>query len=183
MLCINNKVLVAIFPRESIWKSNRHNKNLATFGQKCFLWIFVFHLLIYVPNKIISTSSSFCVIALQIYREICKKYRKKAITLQLKIIIKRFLDNHMSNVMLKFRSWGLNGVTTIAKTYIIISFAGTIKFIRFLAPKTRQILNYELVTLPLRYPNVHSFLPVSLFGNCGLTSRFVIWVWYFLLWR
>ena len=55
------------------------------------------------------------------YREILKKNRKRAITLQMsdfsKKLRKPFLDIHIRNVMPKFESSRLNGVAVIAKTY------------------------------------------------------------------
>merc|ERR1712074_302625 len=72
-------------------------------------------------TNFIPISIWFCVIALQIYREILKKYRKRAITLQknnfFKNLRKPFLDIHIRNVMPKFESSMLNGVAVIAKTH------------------------------------------------------------------
>ena len=77
----------------------------------------------------------FCVIALQRYREILKKYRKRAmaITLEKKQFFKNlrktfffkklwkwFLDNQMRDVIPKFRSCRLNGVATIENIHIQI---------------------------------------------------------------
>ena len=77
-------------------------------------------MLIYVQKIFIPTSSGFNVIALQIYREILKKYRKRAVTLQknvLQNLIKQFLDIDIRNVIPKFQSSRLNGVAVIAKTH------------------------------------------------------------------
>ena len=78
-------------------------------------------MLIYVQKNLIPTSSGFNVIALQIYREILKKYRKRAITLQKKQFFKNlrkpFLDIYIRNVMSKFQLSRLNGVAVIAKTH------------------------------------------------------------------
>ena len=64
----------------------------------------------------------FCVIDLQSYRQILKKYKKKGNntikTIVFKILRKLFLDIHIRNVMPKFESFRLNGVAVIAKTYI-----------------------------------------------------------------
>ena len=60
-------------------------KNMSTIGKKLFIKIFVLALLVILQKEIDSyLISFFCVIALQIYREILKKYRKGAITLQKK---------------------------------------------------------------------------------------------------
>ena len=73
-------------------------------------------------QKIVPTSSGFWVIGLQIYREILKKYRKRAIALKRKIFFKNlrkpFLDIHISNIVPKFESSRLNGVAVIAMTHI-----------------------------------------------------------------
>ena len=73
-------------------------------------------------KNFIPISIGFCVIALQIYREILKKYRKRVITLQknnfFKNLRKQFLDIYIRNGMPKFESSRLNGVAVIAKTYI-----------------------------------------------------------------
>ena len=65
----------------------------------------------------IPISIGFCVIALQSYREILKKYRKRVITLQKKQFFenlrKPFLDIHIKNVMPKFECSRLNGVAVI----------------------------------------------------------------------
>ena len=59
---------------------------------------------------------------LKSYREIFKKYRKRAITLQkkhnfFKKLRKLFLNIHIWNGMQKFESSRLNSVAVIAKTY------------------------------------------------------------------
>ena len=63
----------------------------------------------------------FCVIALQIYREISKKYRKREITLE-KTFFPKFEKTariiHMSNVIPKFQSCRFNGVAIIERTPI-----------------------------------------------------------------
>ena len=83
MFFINFKILrILINWGDNLKVKNAQQKNLATFWQLFFLWIYVFHLLISVKNNLIPTSSGFNVIALQIYWEILKKYRKRAITLQ-----------------------------------------------------------------------------------------------------
>ena len=72
-------------------------------------------------KNFIPISIGFCVIPLQSYREILKKYIKRAITLQkffFKNLRKSILDIHIRNVMPKFESSRLNGVAVIAKTYI-----------------------------------------------------------------
>ena len=59
-------------------------------------------MLVYVQKNLIPTSSGFNVIALQIYREILKEYRKRAMTLQ-KYNFQKFeipvSAGHMRNVM------------------------------------------------------------------------------------
>ena len=75
-------------------------------------------------NNFIPISISFCVIALQSYREILKKYRKRAITLQkkknnkkkqqfFKNLRKQFLDIHIRNVMPKYESSKLNNIVDV----------------------------------------------------------------------
>ena len=75
-------------------------------------------------KNFIPISIGFCVIALQSYREILKKYRKRAITRQKNNFSKNlrnpFLDIHIRNVLPKFDSSRLNGVAVIAKTHIQI---------------------------------------------------------------
>ena len=72
-------------------------------------------------KNFIPISICFYVIALQSYREILKKYRKRAITLEKNIFQKfenKFLYSHIRNIMTKFQRSRLNGVAVIAKTYI-----------------------------------------------------------------
>ena len=59
----------------------------------------------------------FCVIALQIYREIKKKDNNSAKEQFFKNLRKPFLDMHIRNVMPKFESSRLNSLAVIAKTY------------------------------------------------------------------
>ena len=75
--------------------------------------------LIMCKKNFIPISFSFCVITFQIHKEILKKYRKRAITLEkhfFQHLRKPFLDSHMRNVVPKFQSATLNGVATIAIT-------------------------------------------------------------------
>ena len=67
------------------------------------------YLCIYIP-----TSFGFSVIALLVDRDLIKKKEKGAIHLRKKML----LDKHMWNVMPQFQSSRLNGVATIALTYI-----------------------------------------------------------------
>ena len=61
-----------------------YEQNQATFWQKKFPVNFCLGPIIFFAKRIkTSTSCGFCVIALQIYKEVIKKYRKKAITLQI----------------------------------------------------------------------------------------------------
>ena len=70
-------------------------------------------------KNFIPISNGFCVIALQSYREILKKYRKGAVTLQKNFFFsKKCLDSYMRNVMPKFKSYRLNGVAKIETTYL-----------------------------------------------------------------
>ena len=72
-------------------------------------------------KNIIPISICFCVIAIQIFREILKKYRKTAITLQQKcskIWETPFLDSHMRNIVSKFQCYVLTSVANIDITYI-----------------------------------------------------------------
>ena len=74
-------------------------------------------------KNFIPISIGFCVIALQSYREILKKYRKRAITLPKKQFFKNlrkaFLGSPVRRVLPKFQSCTLNGVATIEITYIL----------------------------------------------------------------
>ena len=53
----------------------------AFFVKHLFLWFFAFYLFIFVQKEFPIYLQCFCVISLQSYREMLKKYRKRAITL------------------------------------------------------------------------------------------------------
>ena len=91
-------------------------KNLGTFWQNFSKWIFVFYVLIYLRKEFRFYLNWFLLIALQIYREILKKYRKRTITPH-KNIEKTVLDIHTRNVMAKLESSRLNGVAVIVETH------------------------------------------------------------------
>ena len=72
--------------------------------------------------KITSLSYWFSIITLQIYREILKKYRKGALTLEKKQFFKNLKKMywmiHMRNIMPKFQNCRLNCVAKIERTSI-----------------------------------------------------------------
>ena len=109
-------------------------------------------------KNFIPISISFCVIALQIYREILKKYRKRAITLEKsnfsKIKKKTVLDIHTRNVMPKYQSCRLNGVATIAKTY-------THKYIHIPNHPTELMLYFNFLFLRIRGDWLYLSPPLS----------------------
>ena len=77
-------------------------------------------------KNFIPISIGFCAIPLQNYREIFKKYRKRAITLQKKQFLKNkrktFFDIHIKNVVPKFESCRLNGVDMLSKDCLVLVF-------------------------------------------------------------
>ena len=95
-----------------------HTKKSGHFRSKIFplnfcLWP------VMCKKNFIPISIGSCVIALQSYRQILKKYKKGNNSPQ-NIFFKfekPFLDIHKRNVMPKFESSRLNGVAVIAKTY------------------------------------------------------------------
>jgi len=115
IIIINFIILPAIINRGDILKDKQVKSG--PFWSKIFPWFFAFNLLIYVQKEFPSYLHCFCI---QSYREILKKYRKMAITLQrnnFSKIWEQFLDIHIRNVMPKFESSRLNGVAVIAKTH------------------------------------------------------------------
>ena len=91
----NFKIILAIVNQWDKLKKTaiQKKKNWAFLGKIRSFEFLVLTLLIYGQKNFIPISIGFCVIPLQSYREILKKYRKRAITLQ-----KTFLQTFEKNI-------------------------------------------------------------------------------------